>query len=500
MSLSQKYQGKVLVPWYNSSEWKYVCEILCDKRECEYSKVLEILKIWKIRATLLSAGVEGTLLILEALMQNKDSLSDEQIIQVYSVSLLRFLNLTAANNEKQGSFNQTVTKNEIPKWLIDIRHDIAHNNKLPSKSILELSMKQCLEWTVQKYWSSQNNLICDYVIKQNPQDIQITELLGTYCELKINLYYNRDINRNNEILFKKINYFVTKRHNKSSTDYYGMLDILEEMLKQSLGSLECKNSTEDIASILASETGLLGIVSKNDFENLENLPISFKEIWTNILNILIDNEYLFIILKKLHDITNDLLINDKIKKACSLWLKEVFQSLLKLKIQHTRVPNYSNKTIKDFIVSLEDTVFLNLNLTCLSLFDSKMFEHVVLGSANIYSLSYLIYLLCFNDNSEDGVKGTIQLVKSMIECDQHRYMNSMDHQFGSVDQILDLIESDCEMDFEETSTTDTTIKISDDNGLIKKWAVVKNKLDYEGCPLGILPHQDRTKNPCILFI
>lgn len=477
MSQSQKFQGKVLVPWYNTAEWKYVSQILCGAVESKYPKALEILKIWKIRVPFLAAGVEGTLIILETFLHNKNLLSDEQVVQICSISLVRFLNLTAANNDKQGTFYQTVMKNDLPNWLIDIRHDIAHNNKLPSRAILELAIRECFDWVIKKYWKVQGKTICDYLVTQNPEDSKITDLLSIYCQLKTTLYYERGITAQNEALFQKINYFVTKRHNTQSTDFNGILKILEEMLKQSLESIECKQSSEDIAQILITE-GLLTLIQIDDFENIPN---TFLDIWNNILNILIDNGFLFILLKKLHTTTKDLLVIENLKKISSLWIKEIFQGLVKFK-----------ETV-DCVGIKPTSNCLSLSSNGLSSFDSKLLEKSILEAANTYTLIYLNALLDYNGYSVEDIAHTIHLVKSMVSEVHVSWKEDNTESFEQVEKIVDNI-----MDFQEI-ITHTITECPPVSQTRCKWVKVKNKELFEGLPLGILPHQDRSRNPCLVL-
>lgn len=78
----------------------------------------------------------------------------------------RFLNICAANNERQGTFYQSISRTDLPKWLIDIRHDIAHDNKMPSISLLEIGIKKSFEWLMEKYWKVQNTRICDFNVSE----------------------------------------------------------------------------------------------------------------------------------------------------------------------------------------------------------------------------------------------------------------------------------------------------------------------------------------------
>lgn len=54
------------------------------------SEALQILKIWKARQNLLSSGVEGTLIILGALLMDSNNLDEEKICLLYATSIMRY--------------------------------------------------------------------------------------------------------------------------------------------------------------------------------------------------------------------------------------------------------------------------------------------------------------------------------------------------------------------------------------------------------------------------
>lgn len=64
---------------------------MCLKVDNNYAQALTILKIWKNRTPLLSAGVEGTLILLEALLTEKETLLDSQLTQIYAISIMRYI-------------------------------------------------------------------------------------------------------------------------------------------------------------------------------------------------------------------------------------------------------------------------------------------------------------------------------------------------------------------------------------------------------------------------
>lgn len=73
------------------------------------------------------------------------------------------MNLCAANNKKQGTFYETARRNNLPDWLINIRHDLAHDQKVPSKFMLHYCLNYCLDWLKKEYWDAQYGIIRDFV-------------------------------------------------------------------------------------------------------------------------------------------------------------------------------------------------------------------------------------------------------------------------------------------------------------------------------------------------
>lgn len=188
------------------------------------------------------------------------------------------------------------------------------------------------------------------------------------------------------------------------------------------------------------------------------------------------------------------LVNSNVKKASSLWLKEIFQSLLKFRTADND-DNYSNKMIKELILSNEEN-YLHLNLNDDTSFNSKEFEKIVLSSANAYTADYLIFLLYYNDYVESEIEDTVKLVQSII---LETYNDWETEQFDNTVQMEEFLDSDTEMMFEEEKASKNITDTLQKTKLRTKWAVVKNKKDFEGCPLGVLPHQDRSRNPCLSF-
>lgn len=72
----------------------------------------------------------------------------DKVIRNVSLSY-RFLNLitdSTVGNKAPASMNQLARKYEIPEWIVDIRHAVAHGPLLPNLYSLEKAVEKCLNW------------------------------------------------------------------------------------------------------------------------------------------------------------------------------------------------------------------------------------------------------------------------------------------------------------------------------------------------------------------
>ncbi|KAI4470479.1 hypothetical protein MML48_1g05889 [Holotrichia oblita] len=190
MALSQKHSGKILVPWYSSHEWKYVYSLIYSETstQSDKKKALEILQIWKIRMPILFAGLEGTLIILNAMLHDGTTFTKDQLSSFYALAIMRFLNLCAANSDQQGTFFRIAKERNLPEWLVSIRHDLAHSQKQSSLFMLRKGIEYCFEWLKYEYWELQDRKITDFLVSTVTSD-DIEDKIHLYTIEQIpNLY------------------------------------------------------------------------------------------------------------------------------------------------------------------------------------------------------------------------------------------------------------------------------------------------------------------------
>ncbi|KAJ8924705.1 hypothetical protein NQ315_000856 [Exocentrus adspersus] len=518
MSLSQKHFGRVFVPWFNSAEWKQVYKKLCLQSEENYAEVLNVLKIWKYRTPLLSAGVEGTLILLEALLTQKDNLSEQQLTKIYSISIMRFLNLCATNNEKQGTFYKTAIQNELPKWLINIRHDIAHNHVLPSISVLELGLQQCLEWIKLKYWKVQSEIILDYIAKQEMDNQEITEMLKIYVQLKLNyLSGDFDINDCDAGLIERFRSVILRKTNKPYADVLDTEGLLEIFVSECLGKEMEDNDKELVTQFVVMEV-LLHTEIESTPEGGRIIPKSIRDLWFNLLNVLNENNFIFSILKQLLSITSSVELESSIRETAALWINEIFIGLQKTQLLkeggQVYLLNYCYINCARFVLEAEavetfkrDSTEMKLAVEekypeckdCLEFVsvinapgttEVQEFQDKMLNTPNDFTLLFLERVLRFNKNTEDFITDAINLTKRLLlpnEVENDREIYTAEH--------LGVNINGTSMDRTDSDTT-IIVSLGMERGT-RRWKRVENAIQYKGCPLGLLPHQSRDKNPLL---
>lgn len=183
-----------IVPWFNSNEWREVYDKIYSPVSTLLNKqeALNLLLIWKARCPSLPSGIESTFTLLEVYIQdakNCDNMVNEQLLRLaYSSALMRFVNHMLDTETAKGTSLYQAAKNlGVPDWIIDMRHDTAHSNNLPSIELLREATDISLDWLQKHYWDKHKLCLNDYKSGQKETDNNEEHKIGTLMNFCISL-------------------------------------------------------------------------------------------------------------------------------------------------------------------------------------------------------------------------------------------------------------------------------------------------------------------------
>lgn len=349
MALSQKHAGKCVVPWFCSAEWTLVCEKIYGEHQNTQtrSEALDILNIWKSRTPLLPRGVEGTYIILEALLMDRSNYNDYNIQLLLSTSIMRFLNICAAYDKNQGTFYQTASKIKLPEWLINLRHEIAHGQSLPSLYTLDSAMHFCLIWLDKEYWKPAKLEMRDFIDntefqsdKYDSLKASIQPLLSNYCYSILATHPHWDINYVRDIAddetktsfleeLKMLTNTLDINENIAFTTIQKLLwQNIEKLL---ISSQDVVNKEQIVPELLVRENIFLGDFDERTyiFPDNHEIPLNFLMLWEKILIIMQRLHMIEPLIENLLQVLTVDTVKHETKIFASLWLQEIAKGLLK---------------------------------------------------------------------------------------------------------------------------------------------------------------------------
>ena len=72
---------------------------------------------------------------------------ETDLCMMYSTSIMRFMNqISNIGHTKQTSLFQIAKQLKIPEWIVNLRHDAAHGQELPSVDVLRIASIILLTW------------------------------------------------------------------------------------------------------------------------------------------------------------------------------------------------------------------------------------------------------------------------------------------------------------------------------------------------------------------
>lgn len=261
--------------------------------------------------------------------------------------VFRFLNICAAYDKRQGTFYQTARKINLPEWLINLRHNIAHGQILPPIDLLNDALVFCLDWVHTAYWKAAVNDIKDFIDDTEFQSdkyanlkLKLQPLVSHFSYITLLTHPYWDYTHVNNIIDEEAKeQFLEELRELSGSENLNnntLLSTIQNIIWQNIEQVlidfeDVDNKNDIVAELLLEEDIFLGNFDEyaDIFEDCNSIPISFIKIWEKLL-IKMHKSHMIggLIEKLLHIITLDT-ESAKRKSLASIWLLEIGKGLLK---------------------------------------------------------------------------------------------------------------------------------------------------------------------------
>ncbi|XP_046466933.1 uncharacterized protein [Neodiprion pinetum] len=509
------------VPWFSLTEWHDVYEQIYSNDTVEQIKGYKRLLVWKARLPKLPVGVECTLAIMQVCLRDREitpkidkgdlpAYYENDLCLMYSTTIMRFLNhITNIGETKQSSLFQIAKQLNIPRWIVNIRHDAAHGHELPSLDVLRIATNILLEWLHEEYWATELKAMEDNITKQaeeenEPEEAQtLTDLIELW--IAVGLYIHAGYTSIKDIpdaqlreTLSNLRAYALNLPNNENTEYTDIdvntetrndtdpCDDEKHELVAEQSNLLCQISKylsknkfppdkdEIILNVLLGGEAFLPSEefleifgrrkkSSSDTENCNCLPSRFINFWQEFITMLHEKEILQKLILRLLELINDETENEQKHLIASLWMKYIVSSLCKIKLAHK---------IKHRLEHVGENKRRRTSSTILSL---KVRDEVDRNFPELRDILWLNVLA--GQNIEDQTE--------LVGNENVKTINDFTALFE--DHINENIRSDERL---EQFNFEDNIKIADLTTRNSNWILEKEKsVDWGSCPIGILPWQ-----------
>lgn len=344
-----------VVPWYNSAEWHSAYDAIYSEN-VKKQDALNLLLLWKARCPSLPSGIESTLSLLQVHVQDLNSSDDvgsDQILRLaYSSAVMRFVNHMLDSETARGaSLYQAARNLGVPDWVIDLRHDTAHSNNLPSLTLLRNACDISLNWLHINYWDKHKVCIQDYMSGQKETE--------SSDENRINalIYFYSCLSICKHCKIKKISDIPDVSMQESivndARDLLGILVDFSNIKTVSVGSLinlidvqakkflKAKNTISFVNKALLGEDSLflsldlVDFLSKHELMK-KKLSRRYVHCFEVLLTFLHKNDLILDLVLALIEMTQNTDFKNK-SLIAALWVSEILASLKKSKQYQERI-------------------------------------------------------------------------------------------------------------------------------------------------------------------
>lgn len=229
-------------------------------------------------------------------------------------------------------------KYNIPTWVVKIRHEFAHDQKLPALFVCKKALHFALDWLKINYWQKEYDNIKDYITEDESASTnqQSLTLFTLFCDLTLASIRN-DTNNLKEIpdeLVERIRYSIGTELEKGWKQSM-VCDIQEELMNR-LENFIIDNNSENVTNLLKDyliESSNVRPGKANfsfSLRNSNSCLIDFAELlhkWQTILHKLLDNKIFVQILNKLYKGTCNKFYTKRNRLFCAFWIRELLSIL-----------------------------------------------------------------------------------------------------------------------------------------------------------------------------
>lgn len=353
-----------IVPWFSSEEWRMVYNklysasaVYSDKQEA-----LKVLLIWKARCPSLPSGIESTLGLLEVYLEDTKpdgQDANEQVLRLaYSSAIMRFVNHMLDTETAKGSSLYQAAKNlDVPDWIIDLRHDTAHSNKLPSLELLREAATIGLQWLKGSYWLKHKEHIKDYETGEKALehvDNKITALMNFCLSLSICAHSQCKIKSIAQIpdddmrdsILHDVKEFLSDNIDVTNMKTVSVITLINMLNAQARRLLKSKDTSSQVNKALLGEDSLflslelVELLEERNFNKKNSLSKHFMQCFEVLLTFLHTNDLILNFLLELISMTQREEHGSLRCKLAAVWVSEILKALKRSKDFRSRMKGY----------------------------------------------------------------------------------------------------------------------------------------------------------------
>ncbi|XP_028027545.1 uncharacterized protein LOC114241030 isoform X1 [Bombyx mandarina] len=507
----------VVVPWVNTEEWLKVMNLIYSENPDE-NEALKWLLLWKARCPSLPSGIESTLILLQVHIQDLNSPDDngnDHVLRLaYSSAIMRFINhMLDVSITKENTLSKAAKNVGIPDWIVELRHDTAHNNNLPSLSLLRDATQFGLDWLKSNYWKEHKLLITDY--KSGRQETDSQE--ETRVMILVNFCISLSICSNSECKIKTLADIVDVDMRDSiindARDLIGdkielsnlrqvtISTLIDKMNYHGKFLLKSKNARKYVNKALLGDESL--ILSLDTFNYFGTQPqkrhLKLKKKYIHCFEVLIRclhlNDLLLEFIMGLIKISQE--SNEQRANLAALWISEIFSAFRKRnhilkkmeknKYQGHRTHEELKALYRHWFPNYKSGIVFDLNKPIPMELQNIHFIQPIISTYNPF-LNYFVkeILHLVEPPLPDIVTNKICELAKLISTPLQNFVTSSSRIY-TIDDIkssqdtIDLTESlQNEQELNECKSKGTY----QGNGI---WELVSDHFQWSACPIGKLP-------------